>query len=119
MIDGVECCNTNYLYLIDNKRVIVGGLNTFLIVNICKFSIEKKIVDKSLRYLNCFLKSRDNNTILCGYSILFCFYNMNTAQYKTVKSSHKSATLEIFQIDDKTFLSCSFDSSIKVWNKKS
>ena len=113
MIDGVECCNTNYLYLIDNKIVIVGGLNTFLIVNICKFSIEKKIVDKSLRYLNCFLKSRDNNTILCGCD--YGLYDINEKHYKTILNNENNCINDLLIINDNTFVSCSNNKTIEIW----
>ena len=34
VIEGVECCSPNSLYQIDKERVIVGGENSFCIVNI-------------------------------------------------------------------------------------
>ena len=34
VIEGVECCSLNSLYQIDKERVIVGGENSFCIVNI-------------------------------------------------------------------------------------
>ena len=48
MIEGVECNNKNSLYQIDKDRVIIGGWDTFSIVNIDKYSIEKTIRDISL-----------------------------------------------------------------------
>ena len=67
VIEGVDCCSTNSLYQIDKDRVIVGGyVNSFSIVNIDKCIIEKRIKDESLGDVCCFLKFRDNKTILCG-----------------------------------------------------
>ena len=122
VIEGVDRCFTNSLYQIDKDRVIVGGVNSFSnsfsIVNIDKCIIEKRIKDESLENVNCFLKLRDNKTILCGcYNGIFCFYDMNTKQYKITKNNHKRDHYisDLLLIDDNTFLSCSRDRTIKVW----
>ena len=80
-----------------------------------KCVIEKKIEDKSFGRVNCFLKLRDNKTILCGCYGIFCFYDMNTEQYKITQNNHHKAITDILLIDDNTFLSCSYDNTIKVW----
>ena len=116
VIEGVYCYFTNSLYQIDKDRVIVGGKKSFSIVNIDKCIIEKRIVDESLEYVRCFLKLRDNKTILCGCNNgIFCFYDMNTEQYKITNDNHHSSITDLLLIDDNTFLSCSRDSTIKVW----
>ena len=116
VIEGVDYCFTNSLYQIDKDRVIVGGYISFCIVNIDKCIIEKRIKDKSLGSVYCFLKLRDNKTILCGcYKGRFCFYDMNTEQYKITNDNHHIAINDLLLIDDNTFLSCSTDTTIKVW----
>ena len=116
VIDNVFSNDTNSLYQIDKDRVIVGGKNNFTIVNIDKCVIEKKIFDKSFEYVNCFLKLRDNKTILCGCSKgLFCFYDMHTKQYKTIKKNHDKDISDLLMLNDTTFLSCSWDKTINVW----
>ena len=116
VIERVKCCNTNSLYQIDKDRVIVGGFYSFSIVNIDKCIIEKRIKDESIEYVECFLKLRDNKTILCGCGYgRFCFYDMNTEQYKITNDNHCYAISDLLLIDDNTFLSCSMDDTIKVW----
>ena len=116
VIEGVYCCFTNSLYQIDKDRVIVGGVNSFSIVNIDKCIIENRIEDKSIGYVRCFLKLRDNKTILCGCKYgKFCFYDMNTKQYKITNNHHHRIINDLLLIDDNTFLSCSTDTTIKVW----
>ena len=66
VIEEVECSDTNTLYQIDKDRVIVGGKFPFSIVNIDKCVIEKKIKDRTFGYVNCFLKLKDNKTIIFG-----------------------------------------------------
>ena len=105
------------LYQIEDDRVIVGTGNVFTIVNIDKFVIEKTIEDESIGYVQCFLKLRDNKTILCGCDDgLFCFYDMNTEKYTITKKNHESHINDLQMIDDNTFLSCSWDNTIKVWS---
>ena len=116
VIEGVECCFTNSLYQIDKDRVIVCGFNSFSILNIDKCIIERIIYDKSIGYVFCFLKLRDNKTILCGCNNgIFCFYDMNTKRSKKTKNNHNDAITDLLLIDDNTFLSCSSDNTIKVW----
>ena len=68
--------------------MIVGGNNTFSIVNIDKCVIEKKIEDETFGAAYCFLKLRDNHTILFGCSGgLFCYYDINTEKIKTIKKN--------------------------------
>ena len=116
VIKGVGGCFTHSLYQIDKDRVIVGEVNSFSIVNIDKCIIEKRIKDESLEYVRCFLKLRDNKTILCGCNNgIFCFYDMNTKQYKITKNNHNDYINDLLFKDDNTFLSCSYDKTIKVW----
>ena len=121
VIEGIYCHSAHSLYQIDKDRVIVGGNNSFSIVNIDKCIIENRIKDKSIECVFCFLKFRDNKTILCGceYDGVFCFYDMNTEQYKITKNNHHTVINDILLIDDNTFLSCSQDCTIKVSNIKS
>ena len=55
VIEGVDCCWTHSLYQIDKDRVIVGGYDSFCIVNIDKCIIEKIIKDKSMKEFIVFL----------------------------------------------------------------
>ena len=115
VIEGVRSF-PNSLYQIDKDRVIVGMDNSFSIVNIDKCVIEKTIKDESLGRVYCFLKLRDNKTILCGCNKgIFCFYDMKTEQYKITKNNHNDNISALLLIDDNTFLSCSWDNTIKVW----
>ncbi|MDD7591942.1 MAG: hypothetical protein PUJ92_03005, partial [Bacilli bacterium] len=59
----------------------------------------------------------DNKTILCGCDNgIFCFYDMNTEQYKITKNNHEGCAItDLLFKDDNTFLSCSRDKTIKVW----
>ena len=116
-IKGVYCCWTNALYQIDNDRVIVGAKTAFIIVNIDKCVVEKTIKDKSLGFVNCFLKLRDNNTILCGCeSGQLCYYDLITGKYSISKNNHEEDINDLLLVNDKSFLSCSEDSVIKLWN---
>ena len=117
LIKEVECCSSNSLYQIDNDRVIVGEVNSFCIMNIDKGVIEKRIRDKSLGSVYCFLKLKDNKTIICGceYNGAFCFYDMEKEENKLTKNNHNDSIFSLLLIDDNTFLSCSLDKIIKVW----
>ena len=110
------CFSTNSLYQIDKDRVIVGGLNSFSIVNIDKCIIEKTIEDETLGSVYCFIILRDMKTILCGCDFgVLCFYNMNTKHYTITKSNHNNSISDLLLLEGNKFLSCSYDKTIKVW----
>ena len=118
VIKGVYCYSTNSLYQIDKDRVIVGGNKSLYIVNvnIDKCVVEKTIKDASIGKIFCFLKLRDDQTILCGSDYgTFCFYDINKEQYKMTKNNHYDGINELLLIDDNTFLSCSEDKTITLW----
>ena len=104
---------------IDKDRVIVGAYDKFKIVNTDKCVIEKKIRKEtpSLSTVCCFIKFRDNNTIICGcIDGLYYFYDMNIEKYKTIKElNHDKAITALLTIDDYTFLFYSENKTIKLW----
>ena len=106
----------NSLYKIDNDRVVVGGQNSFSIVNIDKCVIEKTIKDDSLGAVYCFTKLRDKKTIICGcdYGYL-CLYDMKTEEYRKILNNNQYAIIDLLIIDESIFLSCSVDIAIKSW----
>ena len=115
IIKGVHCCSPNSLYQIDKDKVIIGGYQIINIVNIDKCIIEKTIRDTNFRCVNCFINLIDNNMILCGCEKgQFCFYYMNTKEYKINQNNHYSKILDFLMIDEYTFLSCSNNDTIKL-----
>ena len=88
--------------------------------------IREGLREQSFNYVKCFLKLRDNHTILCGCSNgIFCFYDINTEEYNITKNNHKKLIKDLLMINDNTFLSCSDDAiflpssddnTIKLWN---
>ena len=115
-IEGVGCGWTNALYQVDGERVITGGSGAFSMVDIEKCVVEKTIEDKAFRLVCCFIKLGDNRNIVCGCENgNFCFYDMNTGEYKITRYNHNSIISDLLLIDDSTFISCSQDKTIKVW----
>ena len=70
-------------------------------MNINKCVIEKIVDDALFGNVNCFLKLKDNKTILCGCDEgKFCFYNMNSGKYNTLKNFHDRNVYDLLKIDD-------------------
>ena len=115
-IKQVECRSLNGLYQIDDERVIVGGTRGFNIVNINGCVIEKFFINQELRQVFCFVKLRDNETILFGTTKgVFCYYNLKTGEDKKTHTEHTDSINHLLSIDDKTIASCSKDNTIKIW----
>ena len=74
------------------------------------------MINKTLEYVSCFIKLRDNKTILCGCENgIFLFYDMNTKKYRITKNNYNGRINDLLMIDDYTFISCSKDQTITVW----
>ena len=43
------------------------------------------------------------------------FYDMKTEEYRITENNHNNSITDLVLIDDNTFLSCSFDKTIKIW----
>ena len=54
------------------------------------------------------------NNYNCAQS--FERHNMDTENYLKIKNNHKNYISDLLLLDDNTFLSCSGDNTIKVWN---
>ena len=106
----------NALYQIDNERIIVGAIVGFVIINFDKFVIENWVTSKNEESFDCFIKLRDNKTILCGCDKgKLCLYDMYTKAVTITNKSHASKINDILTIDKETFMTCSDDKYIKVW----
>ena len=109
------CLDINGMYQIDKKRMIIGYLNSFYILNIDSFKVEKVEYNMDLGNVNCFLKLRDNKTIFCGGSFI-CDINSKKYQIKKYDDEdHKSDIRYIMRIDDRTFITCNADKVIHIW----
>ena len=72
------------MYQIDSDRVINRSYNKICIVIINKGVSEIK--DNKLGTVRCFIKLRDNKTILCGCDKgMFCLLDLNTKEYTLTK----------------------------------
>ena len=115
IIKGEKFLMNNALYQINSDLVIVGGNESFTIININRCVIEIKIKDESIGNVRCFIKLRD--IIVCGCeSGIMCFYDMNNKKYKITNDNHYDDITDLLVIDNNTFISCSLDNTIKVWN---
>ena len=87
VVRKVDCRDTNALCIVDGDRVIAGKRNWFTLVNFSNGKVEDDVNDESLGFVNCFLRLRDNKTILCGCSKEeFCFYDIESRKY--IKNIH-------------------------------
>lgn len=118
LIDGAFCIEANSLTRLDDNKIGVGGDRCYAIINIDKCIIEDKISMEDIDSINCSIKLNDGN-ILCG-----CFDGDATiSSIKEHNSSvtylkiHKKCITDFLKINEKTFVSCSKDGSIKVWKE--
>ena len=107
----------NQIFLFDKDRLIIGRKNGFCVVDIDKCEIETKVKDEQLGFVKCFMRLRDNKTIVCGCDNgIICLYNINTGKYTLNDNTPIHNIAQFLRIDDNTFASCSFDNSIQIWN---
>lgn len=118
IIDGAFCIEANSLTRLDDNKIGAGGDRCYTIINIDKYIIEDKISMEDIDSINCSIKLNDGS-ILCG-----CFNG--DATITSIKEHNSSVTYlkihnkcisDFLRLNDKTFVSCSKDGSIKVWKE--
>lgn len=109
--------NHHGMYQLDNERIIIGGTDGMIIINIDKCIIEDKFTDENHYDIFSFLKLRDINTILMGYDYgCFCAYDLKEKKCSYIESlGNFSSSKTIVSIDESTFVSCLDNEEIVFW----
>ena len=108
IIDEVYCCSTNALYRVDENRVIAGFNRGLILVNFDKCVIEYRIRKNiEIGMVLCFMKLKDNKTILCGCEHgHFCLFDIETKKYKVIQTNYNEDILDLLYIGDNHFVTC-------------
>lgn len=108
IIDEVYCCSTNALYRVDDNRVIAGFNRGLILVNFDKCVIEYRIRKNiEIGMVLCFMKLKDNKTILCGCEHgHFCLFDIETKKYKVIQTNYNEDILDLLYIGDNHFVTC-------------
>lgn len=115
IVKNVDDCHNNIIYQIDNERFLVGG-STITVLNINNFNIEEKIKNEKIGFISSFVKLRDNNTVICGEETgQFGLFNINTKEYNCINTTHNRYIQDLVNINESIFISCSGDTTLKVW----
>lgn len=110
-----QCSGKNTLVQLDEVRVIVGGWTTVQIWNIVTMENEFEINDKNVYFVYCFMKLKEN-FILCGCgSGKMIIFNDKTKKYSIETTKHTDGISDLLKVDENTFVSCSLDTTIKIW----
>ena len=110
-----QCSGKNSLYQLDEVRVIVGGWTTVQIWNIVTMENEFEINDKNVYFIYCFMKLKEKIILCgCGSGKILIFKN-KTKKYSIETTKHTDGISDLLKVDENTFVSCSLDTTIKVW----
>ena len=112
-IDGYSA-----MYLKDSNNIIIGNFRNCYNLNVDECIIERFIYDDSLCLAVSMLfmnENKDKLIIGCNNGNLFC-YDILTKNVTIVKQCHTGYIRDLLKINNNTFLSCSDDNLIKVWN---
>ena len=117
-LNNIKCYDANSLYQIDDDRVIVGSDNGASIINITNTEVEYQIKNgegKDFYNVSSFVKL-NNDHIFCGCGNgKYCLIDTKKMQYTIQESTHKEGFTDLLKVDNYTFLSSSYDNTIKIW----
>ena len=109
----VSCLGSNSIYY--SELLYVSGNNRISIINVNTCTIDTINIEKNDRIL-CLVKK--GNKLICGSHNGFIYIiDINTKTYDTIGKVHSYAINDLLLIDNNTLLSCSADSTIKVWEQ--
>ena len=118
----------NSLYQVDDDRIAIGSYGAVTLLNVSTMIVEDKISESLLGEVNCFLKLRDNMTLLAGaLEGKILLYNLKTKEHNVnysevfdtemetlIEKQKGNSIISMAYIDEHTFITCARD--IKVWN---
>lgn len=116
IIQKIECYFTNSMIILSGNRVVIGGINTITIIKIVNYEIELIISNSKLHYIYS-LTLLKNGNILCGCEYgMICIFNPKKKNLQFINERiHQDSVQSLLEINKNTFISCSLDKTIKVW----
>lgn len=114
VVSNIKCWSANCLIELDDERIISCGNGIIKIVNVNKSRPEQKLKDKKLKSISSIMKL-NGRSILCGSYKMACIYDIKNNIVSQSMNLHDDAIYDLLRLDDRQFLSCSQDRSIKIW----
>ena len=115
IFNGITCNWNNGLQKYDNERILVCSNTEVYILNIKLMFIEKILNQKI--YIGPIYKLNDEIVALGFFDeTSFKLINVKTNEiYSEIKGEHKQEVSCIIKLENKKFITCSKDNTIKVW----
>ena len=115
VIEGGNHCWCYEIYMINEKRVIVGYNNLITIINVNDCKVENEFYDEDIEYIQSFVKI--DNKILCGGKEgKLIVINKDSNRFKILKTTHKNVIDALLILKENMLISGSWDESIKIWS---
>lgn len=116
-IEDVSCAWNNSMIEIEKNRLIVGGFDSINIIDLNKFEVEKKIKVEDINTLYSLVQIHKGIILFGCYSeghFLFLDVDENTFVNIT-KGLHSKAIKGLLKLENSLLVSCSEDTTIKLW----
>ena len=116
IMTNIMCCNHNGLLELNNDRVIEGGKDEIILVNLKTYQIEQRIINKELNIIYSFMKFKNDNA-LCGcLNGIMVLYDFKANKISFISKAHDYAIKDFLILNSQYFITCSNDKSIKIWS---
>ena len=113
-IRNVSANGGNPMTQIDSDRIMCGQANELYIVNVEKGNVEMTIADDDFSNIYSMIKLKDVNSVIVGLNDgELCAVDLDTHDYVIHKGIHRSCVYDLILLNDGTFYSSSYDSTIK------
>ena len=115
IINEIFCSMSNSLLELNNNRIIVGEDKSVAIINLDKYYIEHRKSTYMMSDVKSLMKLNNGN-ILCGsFRSVFIYDIINNTFVDKIYKLHDAPIYCLLSFNDNTFVSCSYDQKIKVW----
>jgi len=125
ILNDIDCnYSRNSMYLLNDLYLLIGGFESnkgIYIIDIIRYQLIKNCV-KNLNYVDSII-GLYNGTLLVGaydnnkYSLInYKFEKLDFVKIKSKESAHKGEIFGLIATNNGIVISCSDDSTIKIWN---
>lgn len=114
-IQGISCCWAFSIIELDDNKIMSGGEKKITILNLNNYSIEKVIENGELGDVFTLLLFRHDIILLGSSNGTLGVLNTLKGKIHFNKNSHQNVVKCIMYLNENQFLTCSKDSTIKLW----
>ena len=114
-LEEVYCRNNHCLLELYDGIIMVAGFNIITFLDLNRVVIIKSLINVEFGQLFSLIELSKDILLFVGENLKFILYNRETETIESIQSTHTEPIRGLMNSKDNSFLSCSTDKTIRVW----